>query len=46
MSGSEIIFKVTEDEVDGEYSASMLGYSIHTRGDSMEEIRRNARLAE
>ena len=42
---SEIIFKVTEDEVDGGYSASALGYSIHTQGDSIEEIRSNVREA-
>ena len=38
---SEIIFEVTEDEVDGGYSASAIGYGIHTQGDSMEETRRN-----
>ena len=45
MSGSEIIFEITEDEVDGGYSASALGYGIHTQGDSLEEIRRNVREA-
>ncbi len=30
---SEIIFEVTEDEVDGGYSASAVGYGIHTQGD-------------
>ena len=35
MSASEIIFEVTEDEVDGGYSASALGYGIHTQGDSV-----------
>ena len=29
---TEIIFEVTEDEVDGGYSASALGYGIHTEG--------------
>ena len=38
---SELIFEVTEDEVDGGYSATAIGYGIHTQGDSMEEIRRN-----
>ena len=38
---SEIIFEVTEDEVDGGYSASAIGYGIHTQGDSVEEIRRS-----
>ena len=42
---SEIIFKVTEDELDGGYSASALGYGIHTQGDSLDEIRQNIREA-
>ena len=42
---SDIIFEVTEDEVDGGYSASAVGYGIHPQGDSMEEIRRNVREA-
>ena len=29
---SEIIFEVTEDEVDGGHSASAIGYGIHTLG--------------
>ena len=45
MSASEIIFDVSEDETDGGYSASALGYGIHTQGDSVEEIRRNVRAA-
>ena len=45
MSGTEIIFEITEDEVDGGYSASGLGYGIHTQGDSLDEIRRNVREA-
>ena len=45
MSSTEIIFEVTEDEVDGGYSASAMGYGIHTQGDSVEEIRRNVREA-
>ena len=32
-NSSEIIFEVREDEIDGGYSASALGYSIHTQGD-------------
>ena len=28
---TEIIFEVTEDEVDGGYSASAVGYGIHTQ---------------
>ena len=42
---TEIIFEVTEDEVDGGYSASAIGYGIHTQGDSLEEIRSNVREA-
>ena len=41
----EIIFEITEDEVDGGYSASDLGYGIHTEGDSLEELRANLREA-
>ena len=42
---TEIIFEVTEDEVDGGYSASALGYGIHTQGASVEEIRSNVKEA-
>ena len=42
---TEIIFEVTEDEADGGYSASALGYGIHTQGDSVEEIRSNVKEA-
>lgn len=41
----EIIFEVTDDEVDGGYSASALGSGIHTQGDSLDEILRNIREA-
>ena len=41
MSGTEVIFEVSEDEFDGGYSASALGFGIHTEGDTMEELRRN-----
>ncbi len=41
MESTEIIFEVTEDETDGGYSASALGFGIHTQGDSVEEIRRS-----
>ena len=37
---TEIIFEVTEDDVDGGYSASAPGYGIHTQGDSVDEIHR------
>ncbi len=36
---SEIIFEVREDESDGGYNASALGYGIHTQGDTLEELR-------
>ena len=45
MSKTEIIFDVTEDEVDGGYSASALGHGIHTQADSIAELRRNVREA-
>jgi len=36
---SEIIFEVREDEVDGGYTATALGYGIHTHGDTLEQLR-------
>ena len=45
MSGTKIIFEVSEDESDGGYSASALGFGIHTQGDTMDELRRNVREA-
>jgi len=42
---TEIIFEVTEDEVDGGFSASALGHGIHTEADSLEELRANVRGA-
>ena len=44
-NSSEIIFEVTEDEVDGGYSASALGYGIHTQAEAIEELRKNVREA-
>ena len=38
---SEIIFEVSDDEVDGGYSASALGYGIHTQAETIEEIHDN-----
>ena len=43
MSKTEIIFEVMEDEVAGGYSASAVGYGIHTQGDCVEEVRRDVR---
>jgi len=42
---SEIIFQVTEDEVDGGLIASALGYAIVTEADTWEELRANVREA-
>jgi predicted RNase H-like HicB family nuclease len=42
---TEIIFEVTEDEADGGYSASALGYGTHTQGESPEEICHNVKEA-
>jgi predicted RNase H-like HicB family nuclease len=35
----EIIFEVTEDDIDGGYVASALGHGIHTQGDTLDELR-------
>ena len=35
----EIIFEVREDEVDGGYVASALGFGIHTQAETIEELR-------
>ena len=45
MSGTEIIFEVSEDELDGGYSASALGYGIHTQASTLDDLRRNVREA-
>jgi predicted RNase H-like HicB family nuclease len=42
---SEIIFEVHEDEIDGGYTASALGYGIHTQGETLEELRTMVRDA-
>ena len=42
---SELIFEVSEDEIDGGFSASALGYGIHTQGDTIEELRENVKEA-
>ncbi len=41
MSGAmnEIIFEIREDEVEGGYVASALGFGIHTQGETLEELR-------
>ena len=42
---SEIIFDVREEEVDGGFTASALGYGIHTQAETMEELRVTVREA-
>lgn len=42
---SEIIFEVREDEADGGFTASALGYGIHTQGETLEELRAMVRDA-
>ena len=42
---SEIIFEVKEDEVDGGYTASALGFGIHTEADNLEDLRKMVREA-
>ena len=42
---TEIIFEVREDETDGGFVATALGYDIATQGDTMEEIREMVRDA-
>ena len=36
---AEIIFDVREDEADCGYTASALGYGIHTQGETLDELR-------
>ena len=45
MSRTEIIFEMTEDEADGGFSATALGYGIQTQGESVDEILCNIRSA-
>ncbi len=42
---TEIIFEVREDEVDGGYSATALGHTIATQGETLEELREMVRDA-
>ena len=41
MSGTEVIFEVSEDGLNGRYSASALGFCIHTQGGSLDDLRPN-----
>ena len=36
---TEIIFEISEDEVDGGYTASALGYGIHTQGEGWNGLK-------
>lgn len=45
LPSTEIIFEVSENEIDGGYSASALGYGIHTEGETIDEVRGNVREA-
>ena len=42
---SEITFEVLEDQVDGGYCASALGFGIHTQRETLEELRANVKEA-
>ena len=42
---TEIVVEVSEDEIDGGYSASAIGYGIHTQGETIAEVRDNVREA-
>ena len=42
---SEVIFEVHEDMADGGFTASSLGFGIHTEADTMEALRANVREA-
>lgn len=44
-TSTEIVFEVSEDEMDSGYSASAIGYGIHTQGETIEEIRENVQEA-
>ncbi|MDP7177589.1 MAG: 2-oxoisovalerate dehydrogenase [Verrucomicrobiota bacterium] len=40
-----MIFEVSEDELEGGYTARALGYSIFTEADTIDELRDNVREA-
>jgi hypothetical protein len=42
---SEIIFEVNEDEIDGGYTATALGYGITTQSETLDELRTKVRDA-
>lgn len=45
MTASEIHFAVSEDELDGGYLATVLGFGIHPKSDTIEDFRQNDREA-
>ena len=45
MSKTEIIIEVSDDELDGAYSASALRFGIHTEGGGLDDLRSNVRQA-
>lgn len=45
VSMKEIIFEITEDEVDGGFVARALGHSIVTQAETWNELRNNVREA-
>lgn len=45
IDNSPITFEVSEDEIDGGYSASALGFGIHTQGNTLDELRCNIKEA-
>ena len=45
MSERELIFEVSEDELEGGYTARVLGHSIFTEADTIDELRENVREA-
>jgi predicted RNase H-like HicB family nuclease len=39
LNRERIIFELREDKLDGGYTATAVGYGIHTQGDSLQELR-------
>ena len=37
----DLYFEAKEDKVDGGYTASAIGYGIHTQAETLEELRTN-----
>ncbi len=43
MTASEVHFEVSGDKLDGDYLATVLGFGIHTKGDTIEDLRQSVR---